>query len=359
MMNRLAPLLVLAAVAFSHTASANKIKQFSIGNPQGFDRAPELEVYSTSGERWTTVDATDTSRVEILLSARCQWEGKGNKAYRGNIAVPGFALVGQKEPANFLLPHTDKASGVFRWDGGQGQSFDPVKACNDELDKRVANEPKKTKYRFLADGFRVNAPAALRVSYTLTCQPTGAGFTDTDTRSVLVNTTVKCGASPLAEAMIPSDKPKPARAKVQPARQPPLLKAATFEAEPEVHTGECPATIRFNGTMTASRAGTVTYQYVRHDGTKSPTFRLEFDKAGTKPTRLWQATVAKPDAGTTLSAGSTASGDIQGWYRLDVLSPAPTGQVVANYRVMCGAGDDEEPASATLRAAPVESKPQR
>lgn len=357
-MNRLAPLLVLAAVAFSPAASANKIKQFSIGNLQGFDRAPELEVYSTSGERWTTVDATDTSKVEISLNAECQYEGKGNKAYRGNLLVPGLALVGQKEPANFLIPHSSTASGVFRWDGGQGQDFDPVKACNDELDKRAANDPKKSKYHFLAEGFRVNYPAALRVSYTLTCKPTGAGFTDTDTKSVMVNAKVKCGASPLAEAKIPSDKPKPARAKVQPARQSPLLKAATFEADPEVHTGECPTSIRFNGTMTANRAGTVTYQYVKHDGTKSPTFKLEFDQAGTKPTRLWQTTVSKPDAGTTLSAGGAASGDIQGWYRLEVLSPAPKGQIVANYRVMCGAGDEEEPAQIKLQAVPAERKPQ-
>ena len=358
-MNRLAPLLVLAAVAFSPAASANKIKQFSIGNPQGFDRAPELEVYSTTGERWTTVDATDTSKVEITLRAECQWEGKGNKAYRGELRVPGLVLVGQKEPANFLIPHASAASGVFRWDGGKGQDFDPVKACNDELDKRVANDPKKTKYHFLADGFRVDYPAALRASYTLTCKPTGAGFTDTDTKSVMVSARVKCAASPLAADKIPADTPKPARAKAAPARQAPLLKAATFEADPEVHTGDCPVTIRFNGTMTASRAGVVTYQYVRHDGTKSPEFRLTFDAAGTRPTRPWQATVSQPDPGTTLSAGGAAPGDIQGWYRLDVLSPAPTGQIVARYRVLCGAGDDaEEPAPATLRVAPAAPRAQ-
>lgn len=358
-MNRLAPLLVLAAVAFSPAASANKIKQFSISNLQGFDRAPELEVYSTSGESWTTVDATDTSKVEIGLAARCQWEGKGNKAYRGELRVPGFALVGQKEPANFLIPHAGAASGVFRWDGGQGQDFDPVKACNAELDKRVANDPKKTKYHFLAQGFGVNYPAALRASYSLTCKPTGAGFTDTDTKSVMVNAKVKCAASPLAEERIPADKPKPKRAAVPPARQTPLLAAATFEADPEVHTGDCPVAIRFNGTMTASRAGTVTYQYVKHDGTKSPEFKLAFDAAGTKPTGAWQATVAQPDAGTTLSAGGAASGDIQGWYRLDVLSPAPKGQIVARYRVMCGAGDEEEELEpATLRAVPAQPRPQ-
>lgn len=351
-MNRVAFVLLVTAF-FSTDAQANKIKQFSIGNPQGYERAPELEVYSTDGERWTTVDATDTSRVQVTLKAECQWEGAGKKAYRGSIGVPGFVLVGQKEPPNFDIPFAGYASGVFRWDGGDGQDFDPVQACNDELAKRVANDPKKTKYQFLADGFRVNYPAALRVSYQLTCKPTGAGFTDIDTKSIMVNTTVNCKASPQAEAKIPSDKPKPKRAAVQPARLPPLLKAATFEADPEVHTGDCPAPVRFNGTLTANRAGTVTYQYVKHDGTKSPEFKLEFDQAGTKPTRAWQVTVAKPDPSKTLSAGNASPGEVQGWYRLDVLSPTPKGQIVAPYRVLCGAGEEEETDSVTLKAMPA------
>lgn len=347
-------LLLLCTMAFSPIAQANKIKQFSIGNPQGFERAPELEVYSTDGERWTKVDETDMSRVEVTLKAECQWEGLGKEAYRGNISVPGFVLVGQKEPPNFDIPFAGRASGVFRWDGGQGQDLDPVKACNDELAKRAANDPKKTKYHFLADGFRINYPAGLRVNYSLTCKPTGLGFTDTDSKSVMVNTTIQCKGSPQAEAMIPSGKPKPARAVVPPARLPPLLKSASFEAEPEVHTGKCPAPIRFNGTMTANRAGTVTYRYVKHDGTTSPEFKLEFDQAGTKPTRLWQTTVSKPDTTKTLSAGGAASGDVKGWYRLEVLSPEPKGQIVAHYRVMCDAVQLE--AQPVRQAAPVERR---
>ena len=108
--------------------------------------------------------------------------------------------------------------------------------------------------------------------------------------------------------------------------------------------------------MTANRAGTVTYQYVKHDGTKSPEFKLEFDKAGMKPTRAWQTTVAQSDTSKTLSTGNASPGEVQGWYRLDVLSPAPKGQIVAAYRVVCGAGDDEEPADVTLQAVPAEQK---
>lgn len=355
MFNRFtAVILLLAALTLPSDAFANKVKKLSVSNPSGFDKAPEIEVYSTNGEKWTDVDKTDTSRFTVGLNAECQYEGRGNKAYRGNFYVPGFVLVGEKEPANFLIPHSKTATGVFRWENGNGQTVNPVEVCNDELQKRLANSPNKTKYHFLAEGFRVNYPAAFKAAYSLTCKPTGAGFTDSSTKSAMVNARIKCEGSPAAAAKLPSDKPKPKRAVMIPARAQPLLKTASFEAEPEVHTGACPVAVKFNGTMTANRAGTVTYQYVKYDGTKSPEFTLEFDKAGKKNTRAWQTTVSEPKAANTLSAGGdSGSNDIQGWYRLDVLSPAPKGKIVAHYRVLCGE-DDETAEPATLRAVPVQ-----
>ena len=349
--------LLVIGITCASEASANKVKHFNIGNPYGFDRAPELAVYSTTGERWTNVDPTATTTIELNLHAECQWEGRGNKAYRGHMLAPGFVLVGQKQPANFMIPHSSTASGLFRWDGGSDHSVDPVKVCNDELARRVANAPGKTKYHFLAEGFRVEYPAALRVDYRLTCKPTGLGFEDASTKTVRANAVVDCAASPQAQAKLPSS--RPARARVPPPpRAAPLLKAASFEAQPEVHTAECPATIQFDGSLTANRAGTVRYQYVKQDGTKSPEFTLEFDAAGTKATRPWRTVVSQPAAGTTLSAGGDSShADIQGWYRLDVLSPQPAGQITAHYRVMCGA-DDEEVAPAAIRAIPAQRQPE-
>jgi len=346
-------LALTLCIALPLTAHANKVKKLSISNPSGYNNAPEIEVYSTSGEKWTDVDKTDTSRFTVNLNAECQYEGRGNKAYRGAMSVPGFVSVGNSEPANFLIPHSSTASEVFRWNDGNGQELDPVKACNDELQKKLANNPNKTKYHFLADGFSVNYPAAFRVNYTLTCKPTGAGFTDTSTKNAMVNAKLKCTGSPQAAAKLPSDKPKPARAK--PARVAtiePLVGSVSFEADPEVHVGNCPAPVAFKGTIAATRAGTVRYQYVKHDGTKSPELTLKFDKAGSKKTRNWNTTVAKPDAGTTLSAGgNTDADDIQGWYRLDILSPEPAQQFVAHYRVVCG--EPEEAAPATLQAVPA------
>ncbi len=347
-------LCAVLLVGVSVSATANKVDKLKITTPSGFNGAPEIEVYSTNGERWTDVDRTDMSKFRVGLNAECKYEGRGNKAYRGKLIVPGFASAGSEEPANFLIPHSKEASGVFRWDGGSGQNLDPVKACNDELKKRQAQNPNKSKYHILAEGFRVNYPAAFAVQYRLTCKPTGAGFTDSASRNVTVNARIKCGASALAESKIPSEKPKskpPKRAKVVP-----LIKRASFEADPEVHVGSCPVGIAFNGSITATRAGTVKYQYMRKDGKKSPKFSLVFNKAGTQKTRAWHTTVSRPDASKTLSSGSGSSGDIQGWYRMDILSPAPKGRFVAHYRVDCD-GDKPLPARAKkIEVQPVEKK---
>ena len=322
-----------------------------------------MHVYSTNGERWTDVDQIETASIAVYLNAECKYEGSGNKAYRGSLSVPGFAFVGQKEPPNFLIPHANRASGLYRWDGGSGQNQSPVEACNAELDKRVANSSGKSKYDFLAQGFTVNFPAALRVSYNLTCKPTGLGFTDSRTRSTNINARIKCSASAQAAAKLPSADPKPSRLPIRSAKIVPLLKTASFEADPEVHTADCPAPIRFVGSLTANRAGTTTYQYVSKTGKKSPVFSMKFDGPGTQATRAWQTTVSAPKAGTTLAApGSNASpNDIQGWYRLDVLTPEPKGSLVAHYRVMCGADDENTPVR--MQIAPVEKtleiKPQR
>lgn len=344
---------VAALLAAAPQALANKVKELNISPYAGFGDAPEIVVYSTSGERWTDVDATATTQVRVRLRAECRWEGRGNKAYKGNMIVPGFARIGSKDPANFLIPHADEASEHYRWDGGSGQSLDPVQACNVELDKRAASEPGKSKYHLLAEGFRIDYPAGLDVAYALQCKPIGLGFTDSKTRNKKINVRIDCQPSALAAEKLPDSTSIPARPIAKKASFAPLLKTGTFEAVPEVHTADCPATIRFDGTLTANRAGVVKYRYTKHDGTQSPEYTLRFDRAGTLKTRAWQTTYSEPDAGKTLSAGnaSASSQDFQGWYRLDVLSPEPGGQISAHYRVMCGA--DAQPEAPTIQVQPA------
>jgi len=327
--------LLIALISFP--ALANKPKKFSISSPQGFSKAPELEVYSKTGEKYTTVDKTDQSKVTININIDCKYEGKGNKAYDGDLRVPGYIAVSKNEPPDFLIPGAKEASRVFRFDNGKGQPLDPVKICNDELDKKLSQNADKTKYHFLADGFKVNYPAALKVEYRLQCNGIGLGKSSFDTKRLQINTKIDCKASDLAKAKIPKPKPTPIRKKSAPKRAKPLVKNISFKAKPEVQVGKCPAPIEFIGHIQASRKGKVTYRYIKHDGKKSPLFTLEFDKAGIKKTRKWGLTAARPKSNTQFKVAGKRSSpyEIQGYYRMVIESPLPAKETRATYKVDC------------------------
>ncbi|MGV6807310.1 MAG: hypothetical protein ACWA5K_05350, partial [bacterium] len=308
------------------------VKKLSIDTLGGMTGAPTIHVYSSKGDKWDKIDETEATEIKMHLNAKCQFEGKGNKAYRGKMTVNGFTPVGDTEPANFLIPHASEAKGQFRYSGASG--FNPVKVCNDELNKRLSEQPDKTKYHILAKGFSVDYPAAISAGYSLTCKPTGLGFTDSASRSIKLNARVKCLKSALAEEKIPKPKPKPKRAEFVP-----LVKDATFVAVPKSYTGTCPTSIEFKGKITVNRPGEVKYRIHSHDGKTSPTFTLKFTKAGTKPTGKWVSTESKPKASpsTTLSAGgaNNPKWDFKGWQKLEIVSPEPKGSIVAPYQGKC------------------------
>ncbi|QQX79395.1 hypothetical protein JK628_17960 [Shewanella sp. KX20019] len=320
---------ILFALIISN-ANANSVKKLSISAPNGFSKAPTITVYSSTGEKWDKIDKTKISRFSINLNAECKYEGKGNKAYKGRMSVSGFSLVGDSaEPANFLIPHSKEASGQYSYTNGQNLS--PSAVCNNELNKRLSSEPTLSKYHLLAKGFKVNYPAAFTVGYHLTCKPTGLGFTDTSSKSTQVNAKIACLSSALAETKIP--KPKPKKATMV---QLPLIKNVSFKAKPSTYKGSCPTGVEFNGSIVSNNAGSVKYRYVSHDAKISPTFTLKFTKAGTLAVRSWHRTVSKPEASQTLAVnGSSTNNAIQGWYRLEVLSPQPKTAVTAKYKVEC------------------------
>jgi hypothetical protein len=347
----------LCAVLISAPAYANKITKLNISGKSGFGDAPEIEVFSTTGEKWTDVDKTDQSKFSVNLSAKCRFEGKGNKAYEGDLSVPGFVYVSGKKPSNFLIPNSGTASGVFRWDTGTGQSLNPVKVCNDELQKKLANQPNKTKYHILADGFTVNYPAAFTTKFRMYCHDIAGGKTDLGSDTTMVNAKIKCVGSPKAAQKIPKEPVKPKMAKLVP-----LIKTASFKADPSNYSGKCPTGVKFDGSITANRPGTVTYLYTNHEGKKSPKFTLEFDKAGTKKTRAWSTTVSekKPNPQGTIKAagGGSGSNAIQGWTRLDVLTPTQ-GKIMAKYTVNCNKhgspGQIQAPSDQPAKPSPVRS----
>ncbi|MCW8880468.1 MAG: hypothetical protein OQK04_04715 [Kangiellaceae bacterium] len=330
--------ILLIAMSIPH-AQANKTKKFSISSPDGFKKSPEIEVYSVNGEKYTDIDKTDQSKFLIKLNAECKYEGKGNKAYRGELKVPGYVPTSESKPANFLIPTSKEAYRIFRYENGKGQPLNPVNVCNSELQKRLSQNSDKTKYHIMAKGFSVKYPAALKVEYVLQCKATGLGKSTFDRKSTMVNARIKCHKSDLAKAKIPKPEPKPKRQKVALKRAKPLVKNISFKANPPVQYGKCPTHVDFVGHIKSNRRGTVKYRYVKHDGTQSPLFELEFNKAETLKTRKWGVTASKPKVGTQLKAASTQTSpfEVQGSYSLIIESPVPKRIKKASYKIDCDA----------------------
>lgn len=338
-------LLILICSAMQITLYANKVEKLELSS-YGFDAAPVIKVYSLDGERWSSPDNNFVTLIKANLRAKCKFEGKGNKAYKGKFLVEGFESTGEILPANHLIPHSNQTRGVFKFTGGS--DFDPVKICNDELTKKVALNPdvsldkKFRKYPFLSKGFNVQYPAGVEALYMLTCNPTGLGFGDYKSKKAKLNTVVDCQGSALAAEKIPK---KPVEIKM--AKFVPLVSKVSFKPDPATHVGKCPAGVSFKGEITTSRAGEVKYQYVAKDGGKSPVFTMKFNKAGTKATGNWHETVSKPDTKKSFKrAGSNSSGpDVSGWWKLTIVSPQSNMSQTANYKVYC----QDQPAQIKLK----------
>ncbi|NNF68018.1 MAG: hypothetical protein HKM98_10970 [Gammaproteobacteria bacterium] len=335
--SKVTSLLIILALLLPSSALANKITKLDVWALEGFNEAPLIKVYSTNGESWNAVDDTVPVVFKVRLNAKCRFEGRGNKAYEGDLQIAGFEIIGDTDPAHFLIPHSSTAQGLFRYAGGADQPVNVLNACKTELTKRMSENADMSKYEVLAKGLEIKYPGAFKVKYRMFCHATGLGKSDLGSDSTLVNARIQCAASDLAASKIPKPEPVPAK----PARLVSLIKAVTFDADPAQYQGKCPVGVRFNGKITSNRAGTVKYRYISHDGRESPTFTLKFARAETKATRKWSRTLSKPDTKNKIAmpGGRASKWDHQGWQRLDVLEPKPTGSVTANYKVDCKTPD--------------------
>ena len=101
---------------------------------------------------------------------------------------------------------------------------------------------------------------------------------------------------------------------------------ARARVTPASHTGDdCPVTFTFNGTITSSRGGPVTYRWIRSDGATGPTSTLYFKEAGTQSVQAETWTLGGP--GTTGTF----------WEAIRVLSPAPATSNEASFTLDCTA----------------------
>lgn len=331
--------ILLALVTFllssmAPNVFANQVKRLKLTAPQNFESAPVIKVISLDGEKWSKVDKTHLSKVTLGFSAKCKYESRGNKNYKGSFNISGFGPVGETEPKNRYIPNAKTASGIFQYVDNGEQSVDLVKICNDELADRVANQPdqkldpKFRKYAFLGKGFKVNYPNALTAKYKLYCNPTSGGKGDIKTKTTLLNAVIDCQASALAEEKIPVE--------IKKMNFIPMVSGVSFIAKPKQIPGQCKAAVNFDGAITSTRPGEIKYQYVSKDGDKSPVFTLNFKNAGTLDTNNWNDIVSKPDTTKQITlAGSSKAPDISGWWKLQIISPQSEKSATAKYNFTC------------------------
>ncbi|OQY79768.1 MAG: hypothetical protein B6D41_22215, partial [Chloroflexi bacterium UTCFX4] len=100
-----------------------------------------------------------------------------------------------------------------------------------------------------------------------------------------------------------------------------VLNASSFVTPP--FSATCPQTFTFNGSITTNGPGSVSYQWVRNDGTLSPVQTLNFIFAGTQN--------VLPDSFTLGSPGLNYSG----WQRIQVLAPNNLSSPLANFSLNC------------------------
>jgi len=108
-----------------------------------------------------------------------------------------------------------------------------------------------------------------------------------------------------------------------------LAIAPVLAQEPKVHlihldeqpaiSGGCPAKVHFTGRIATTGPLSVTYQWLRSDGSHTE-HTLNFGKAMEKP----------------IATDWTLSGKYNGWMQLVILSPAKLQTIKAHFSVNCG-----------------------
>ncbi len=99
--------------------------------------------------------------------------------------------------------------------------------------------------------------------------------------------------------------------------------SASLAAVPTEYTGACPTTIKFNGAITARRAGRVQYRFVRSDGATAPIQTLDFATPGTKP------------VGITWTLGGPTLPTYSGWEAVRIVYPTLLESNKAGFSIKC------------------------
>jgi hypothetical protein len=323
-----------------HEVDYQSWSQLKLGDPLPVG-GPVIRVFSEGGDRFDFVGHTNQPvRFMGLLTGSC---AKLNK-------VESLSFKVAETSASVSHPNGKGAwfsrDGVVDVPHHQLQGFDAVGMCNAKL-KTLAAETGRSRRDLVGEGFGIHYPDWIEGRAMLYC----SGYNNTDSDAERFDLWVECVGKPEAA------EPKAPTIKAIPAKLSPFITDLDFEVDRPSYVGKCPVGLVFTGSITTSRAGTVKYRTVGHDGSSSPVYAISFGSAGTKPITRWGQTLSKPDPSATLAAGAGDQGpDYAGWRRLEIVEPAGYApSSVADYSVTC------REQTMQLQAAPVEptKKPAR
>jgi len=294
--------------------------QQNLGDPLPVG-GPVIRVFSESGDRFTFIGHTDEPvRFLGLLSGSCPGVDE-IRSLEFEVSEQKVSLS-RPDDRGAWFSHT----GVVELSRNEPKGFHAVRECNAKL-KILAERTGRTRRELVAEGFGIRFRNWIEGRAILTCSDRNNSNSDT----ARLDLWVQCGGKPEAS------EPKPPTTNPVPARLSPLVADLTFEVDRPSYVGKCPVGLQFTGSITTSRAGSVSYRSIADDGRASAIATLTFTSAGTKMITTWDETLSEPTPSGAPAAGPEDEGPgFSGWRRLEILEPAgfaPSSS--ADYSVIC------------------------
>ncbi|RMD88557.1 MAG: hypothetical protein D6807_05475 [Alphaproteobacteria bacterium] len=320
-----------------HRPAKHKMKPFFKSGDMIPIDGPVIQVFSKTGKQYDAI-ANDHENLKYSteVGAAC---GSGKKMGLASIEIAGVSksvYEGRKRSIDnrtvllefpFTLPDIPRT---------------PVAACNHELDRRVAMTGKSRDY-WLAHGFVVTYENAYTSRFTVSCsRPLLAGHLEvSELPSKVWIACLPVGLSPKPAPKGGKKGEAPGKPDTPPPPKPrkPLFKVrAEIAAHPQVlYTRQCPAKIRFSGTIKAVGRGKVVYRFEGSDW-HSPNYSMNISSSGSRKTVTWTQQFDSPPASARLALpGGRKTPDHQGWAAIRILAPADQAGLSKKitYKVFC------------------------
>lgn len=314
--------------------------KYSRLDPQTVNISPTVRASCGSGRNvtnWVLIAASDPQKGSIIEGFDQNWPHKDG--WHGSSRPMDWTVAPLSAPVGKLFAQLNMQQGY-----APGQVF--VKACNSELDRRVAQgTPRMT---LLNSGFTTSLPHPFTFRAHCGKDNSKTDFV-ADSVVLLHNLNIKCDPIPQGpQALAPAPSAPPSG----PATLGVAFMVTKIEltAAPSKYTGACPVDINFEAKLTATRDGVAQVRWVDQSGAKGVVIPVQISASG-HATLTHKKTLGKPATGPTLgmapqkqdigqlsSGPGAAAGQYAGGYKLEIVSPVAPASPMASYNVQCKSG---------------------